>query len=85
MVDRAVDPVQGIPGKIAYLNLAQIRKHLDAWAEEYVDDCRRREIASKKRLPEPPVDPQVQHRVSEGFAKLSDQLKRGIGPSTITD
>lgn len=85
VIDRAVDPVMGIASKVTYLNLAQMRKHLDEWAEEYHDDCRRRDIASRKRLPEPEVDPQVQHRVSEGFNKLVLQLKRGIGPSTLAD
>jgi hypothetical protein len=85
VIDRAVDPVQGIPGKVVYLNLAKIRKLLDEWVEEYTDDCRRREMAAMKRLPETPRDPQAERRISEGFEKLSLQLKRGIGPSTQAD
>jgi hypothetical protein len=85
VIAQAVDPVQGLPAKVAYLNLAQMRKHLDAWAEEWQEDCRRQEIASRKRLAEPPRDPQAEHRISEGFAKLKLQLERGIGPSTAAD
>lgn len=85
VIDRAVDPANGIPSKVAYLNLAMIRKHLDAWADEYHEEQARRERAARKALPEPPRDPQMEKRIADGFAKLSDQLKRGFGPSTITD
>jgi hypothetical protein len=82
VIDRAVDPVQGIPAKVQYLNLAKIRKCLDEWAEEYMEDLRRREMVNRKRLPEPPVDPEMHARVSKGLNDLVAQLKRGIGPSS---
>jgi hypothetical protein len=85
VIDRAVDPVEGLPGKITYLNLAQMRKHLDAWADEYYEREQRRERASRMALDAPPIDPQMQKRVSDGFEKLVSQLKRGIGPSTQTE
>ena len=83
VIDRAVDPVQGIPAKVQYLNLAKIRKCLDEWVEEYCDSERRREVAERKRLPEPPRDPEAEKRISAGFVQLVDQLKRGIGPSSV--
>jgi len=83
VIDRAVDPVQGIPAKVQYLNLAKIRKYLDEWVDEYSDTQRRREIAERRRLPEPPRNPDTEKRISDGFVQLVDQLKRGIGPSTV--
>lgn len=83
VIDRAVDPVQGIPAKVQYLNLAKIRKHLDEWAEEYFEGEKRREIAQRKRLPEPPRNLEAEKRIGEGLAQLAEQLKRGIGPSTV--
>jgi hypothetical protein len=82
VLDRAVNPAAGIPAMVTYLNLASIRKHLDGWADEFDADRRRREIANRKRLPEPERDPQVEARVNEGFRKLSLHLKRGFSPST---
>lgn len=82
VIDRAVDPVQGLPAKVIYLNLASIRKHLDAWAEEHWEHVQRLERANRKRLPEPPANPEMQERISRGFDELVAQLKRGIGPST---
>lgn len=85
VIDRAVDPVQGLPAKVAFLNLAQMRKLLDEWAEEWWERQRAIERASQKRLAEPPRDPQAEHRISEGFEKLKVQLQRGFGPSTQTE
>lgn len=83
VVTRACDAVRGIPGCVKFLNLAEIRKHLEEWAEEEYADIRRRKIAERKRLSEPIEDPQVKHRVTEGFKNLQVQLKRGIGPSSV--
>lgn len=85
VLDRAASPSRGLAAVVPYPNLAKFKKLLDEWADEHYEDCRRRDMASRKRLPEPEPDPQVKHRVSEGFEKLVLQLKRGIGPSTITD
>jgi hypothetical protein len=70
---------------VQYPNLAKFKKLLDEWAEEFYTEQDRIARANRRRLPEPPRDPQAEHRISEGFAKLKVQLERGIGPSTLTD
>lgn len=80
VVKRAIDPVQGIPGVVKFLNLAEIRKHLDTWFDEHYQDLKRREFAARKQLPEPTADPQVQHRIAEGFKQLTETLKAGTLP-----
>lgn len=84
VIKRAVDPVNGIASKLAFLNLAAIKKHLDQWADEEYEEVRRRNRRNLQ-LPEPPSDPQVQQRIKDGFAKLSEHLKRGFGPSTAAE
>lgn len=82
VIERAVDPVQGIPAQVTSLNLARIRKVLDELAEEHWEAVQRRERANRKRLPEPADDPEMKKRVSQGLNDLVAQLKRGVGPST---
>jgi hypothetical protein len=76
--ERAADPAHGIPSKIQYLNLAAMRKLLDAWADEYYERQDRAERANRKALPEPPRDPQMEARIAKGFAELAEKLKRGL-------
>lgn len=83
VIARAADPVSGIPAQVQYLNLAKIRKCLDEWADEYFETEHRRQIAERKRLPEPPRDPEADKRIGEGLTQLVEHLKRGIGPSTV--
>jgi hypothetical protein len=83
VIDRAVDPVHGLPSKVAYLNLAQMRKHLDGWLEEFWTEHDRQERAARKALPEPPRDPEAEARIAAGLKELAEQLKRGIGPSNV--
>jgi len=85
VISRAADPVNGIPAKVSYLNLAAIRKHLDAWADEYYEAERRREMANRKRLPEPPRDLEMEARVAKGLRELADQLRSGFSSSTARD
>lgn len=82
VVERAVDPVTGIPSCVTSLNLARIRKALDEWADEYWEGVKRQERLDRKRIPEPKPDPEMQARVSKGLDELVAQLKRGLGPST---
>jgi hypothetical protein len=82
VVDRAVDPVHGLPSKVAYLNLAQMRKHLDGWLEEFWTEHERQERAARKALPEPPRDPDAEARIAKGLKELAEHLKRGFSPST---
>jgi hypothetical protein len=76
VVERAVDPVNGIPSKVKYLNLAEMREHLEQWRTEHLEHVRRVELANRKVLPAPPVDPEMKERVGRMFAELSDRLKR---------
>lgn len=83
VVDRAADPVDGIPGKIKFLNLAAIRECLDDWSAE--DHERRALIESKNRpaLPAPQENPEMEARVHAGIKGLSARLTRGMGPSSV--
>lgn len=83
VVELAMDPVKGLPAKVEYLNLAAIRKHLDQWRIEYLDQQERIAKANRKRLPEPPRDPEQDKRIMEGFKKLSEHLAKGFSPSSI--
>jgi hypothetical protein len=85
VLERAVSPSRGLAALVPYPNLAKFKKLLDEWAEEFYTQQDRIARANRKRLPDPPRDPQAEHRISEGFAKLKIQLERGIGPSTATD
>lgn len=85
VIDRAVDPVHGLPSKVQYLNLAQMRKHLDGWLEEFWTEHDRKERAGRKALPQPPRDLEAEARIAKGLKELSEQLKRGMGPSTQAD
>lgn len=80
VIARAVDPRGGIPAQVEFLNLAKIKKLLDGWYDEHYQDQKRIEIHSRPRLAEPERDPQVEHRINDGFRKLSERLKSGFAP-----
>jgi hypothetical protein len=76
VIERAIDPVSGIPAKIKYLNLAAIRELLDDW---HSDEIRH------KRLTTPPPrqievvrDPAEAARMAEKFKQLSARLASGL-------
>jgi hypothetical protein len=77
VIERAVSPVDGIPAKVGYLSLAEIRKHLDVWRTEHLDHLDRLDRATRKPLPAPPVDPAAREVVLKGLAELSARLKAG--------
>lgn len=83
VIERAVDPVNGIASVCERLNLAAIRKHLEKWATEHAEHQARIERARLRRLEAPPIDPEMRERVGDGLRQLSEQLKRGVGPSTV--
>lgn len=82
VLERAVSPSRGLASVVQYPNLAKFKKCLDEWAEECWESQQRLERANRKRLPEPPADPEMQARVAKGLNDLVAQLKRGVGPST---
>lgn len=83
VVERATDPVNGLPSVCERLNLAAIRKHLERWAVEHHEHMQRVERAARRQLEAPPVDPVMRERVGAGLRELAEQLKRGVGPSTV--
>ncbi|MGX1418326.1 hypothetical protein [Bradyrhizobium elkanii] len=82
VIERAVSPSIGLASVVQYPNLAKFKKHLDEWADEHWENMKRQERMNRKRLSEPPADPEMQARVSKGLTELVAQLKRGLGPST---
>lgn len=82
VLERAVSPSRGLASAVAYPNLAKFKERLDGWRDEYLIEQDRRERASRKALPAPPVDMEMEKRVWQGLRDLAMQLKRGMGPST---
>lgn len=83
VIERAMSPSVGLPVMVAYPNLAKYREHLEVWAKEYWIDRDREERLNRKRLPEPPHNPEMEARISKGMQELAEQLKRGMGPSSV--
>lgn len=82
VIERAMSPSRGLAPLVSYPNLAKYREHLEAWAKEYWRDQALEERLNRKRLPEPPVDPEMEARVAKGMRELAERLKAGIGPSS---
>jgi hypothetical protein len=60
VVARAASPSRGLASVVSYPNLAKFKHHLDEWHGEYLTDMERvRSDANRKRLPEPPRDPEA--------------------------
>jgi hypothetical protein len=74
VVARATDPVDGIPARVKFLNLAEICEFLDIWRAEYLVHQERLSFGQRKALPFPEDSPEARKRVIEGFRKLSDHL-----------
>lgn len=68
---------------VAYPNLAQFKKQLDKWRDEYWEDQDRRERANRPRIAEAPRDPETDARIAKGLKELAERLKSGFGPSTV--
>ncbi len=83
VIVRAMSPSRGLPSLVAYPNLAKYREHLDAWNKEYWIDREREERANRKRLPEPPRDPEMEARIAQGMRELAEHLKSGFSPSSV--
>ncbi len=83
VIARAVDPVEGIPAKLSFLNLAEIRKLLDGWRDEHLEMQARYERANRKALPPRAPDPEEDARILKGLQELSAHLKSGFSPASI--
>lgn len=68
---------------VSYPNLAKYREHLEAWTKEYWIDRDREERMNRKRLPEPPRDPEAEARIAQGMRDLVQHLKSGFSPGSV--
>lgn len=84
LVAAAVDPVNGLPSLHDYPpTMKQAKEFLEP---RWQDECRTRDMIerfNRKRLPEPPPNPEADKRVFEGLKKLSDHLKSGFSPGSV--
>lgn len=83
VIAQAVDPVVGLPGKVKFLNLAEMKEHLDGWADEYFESLDRHERANRRQIAAPIVDhptPDAEKRIAKGFDELVAHLKSGFAP-----
>lgn len=72
LVAEAIDPVDGLPGECDYLpTIAKVKAFLEPRYLNFVRLQELRERASRKRLPEPPRDPEADKRMEDNFKKLS--------------
>jgi hypothetical protein len=85
VIERAVDPVCGLPAKVTFLNLAVMRKLLDEWMDEHMQHERRLELKNRKQLPSPEPDPKADARIAKGLQDLVAHLKSGLGPGSHGD
>ena len=79
VVEKAIDPVIGIPAKINYLNLAAIRSLLDEFNADQIRFERLTAPAPKQI--EAPRDPEADARMAEKFKQLSARLAGGLTES----
>ena len=81
LIAESIDAWSGLPSLHDYPpTMKQAKEFLEP---RWQDECRtqeRIERFNRKRLPEPPPDPEADRRVLEGLEKLSFDLKRGFAP-----
>lgn len=77
LVAEAIDPVDGLPGECDFLpTIAKVKAFLEPRRRNFERMQELRERANRKRLPEPPRDPESDKRICDGLSKLSDYLGR---------
>jgi hypothetical protein len=77
VIAQAVDPAIGVPAEVSFLSLAEIKKHLDRWRDEYFASLDRSDRANRKTLAPPePMDAETERRISRGFSALSAAIPR---------
>jgi hypothetical protein len=78
LVAEAIDPVNGLPGECDYLpTIAKVKAFLEPRWLNFQRMQELREIKNRKRLPEPPRDPEADRHMAEEFRKLSFRLIGG--------
>ncbi len=88
VIERAIDPVLGIPAKLDRWNLsiAAIKRELDDIGSKYAERLAEREREQRRKLAPPePDNPEMRERVLKGLKELSEHLKAGFSPSTASD
>jgi hypothetical protein len=84
LVAEALDPVNGLPGECDYLpTIAKVKAFLEPRRRNFERMQDLRERAGRKRLPEPPRDPEQDKRIYEGFKQLSARLAKGHGSGVV--
>ena len=75
LIAEAIDPVNGLPGDCDYLpTIAKVKAFLEPRRRNFERMQEYQERAWRKRLPEPPRDPEADARIAEGFKKLTMRL-----------
>ncbi len=82
VIERAVDPVSGVPAKVKFLNLAAIRELLDGWHSDAVRF--ERLSATPQKQIEAPRDPEADARMVKKFKNLAAELGEAISISSST-
>ena len=81
LVAEAIDPVNGLPSQCEYLpTIAKVKAFLEPRRIEWQQYQDRLERFNRKRLPEPPRDPEESVRILDGYNKLIATLKSGMPP-----
>ncbi len=83
LIAEAIDPVNGLPSLHDYPpTLKQAKAFLEP-RRAHEDHMREmKERFERKRLPEPPRDPEQDKKIEQGFRQLSAYLAAGHGPSS---
>lgn len=77
LVAEAIDPVNGLPSECDYLpTIAKVKAFLEPRWRNFERTQELIAAKSRKRLPEPPRDPEQDKRICDGLTKLSDYLSR---------
>jgi len=83
LVAEAIDAVNGLPGECDFLpTIAKVKSFLEPRWQEMVRKQDMQERFNRKRLPEPPANPEREARIAQGLMDLAAQLKSGFGPSS---
>jgi hypothetical protein len=84
LVEEAINPYSGLPSLHDFPpTMKQIKDFLEPRLSRERHMQEMKERFNRKRLPEPPRDPEQDKRIEQGLRQLAERLGRGIGPSTV--
>jgi len=81
VIEKAANPVSGIPAQLAFLSIAEIKKHLDRWHGEHLDRIR---LQQHGRRLEPPAPPPASAEAKARVQAKADEVRRILGGSLRT-